>query len=70
MNIPSKLKPILYGIGVFLVFTTLMVILKLVTHHTPSDAEYFGLFTNQDLFLGLVVAVVLTFSHERKKKLK
>jgi len=70
MTIPPKLKPVLYGIGVFIVFTTLMVILKLVTHRIPSDAEYFGLFTNQDLFLGVIVAVVLTFSHERKKKLK
>jgi len=47
-----------------------MAILKLITHRISSDAEYFGLFTNQDLLLGVVVAAVLTFSHERKKKLK
>jgi hypothetical protein len=70
MTIPPKLQPVLYGIGVFIVFTALMVIMKLITHRVPSDAEYFGLFTNQDLLLGVVVAVVLTFSHERKKKLK
>jgi len=70
MTIHPKLKPILYGIGVFIVFTSLMAILKLITHRISSDAEYFGLFTNQDLLLGVVVAAVLTFSHERKKKLK
>ncbi|MFT3753773.1 MAG: hypothetical protein QM800_13145 [Paludibacter sp.] len=70
MTIPPKLQPILYGLGVFVVFTTLMVVLKLTTNRIPAETDYFGLFTNQDLFLGLVVAVVLTFSHERKKKLK
>lgn len=70
MTIPPKLQPILYGLGVFVVFTTLMVILKLTTNRIPAETDYFGLFTNQDLFLGLVVAAVLTFSHERKKKLK
>jgi hypothetical protein len=70
MTIPLKLQPVLYGIGVFIVFTTLMIVLKLLTHRVPEDAEYFGLFTNKDLLLGAVIAIILTFSHERKKKLK
>lgn len=70
MTIPPKIQPILYGIGVFVVFTTLVTILKLITHRIPTDAEYFGLFTKKDFLLGALVAVVLTFSHERKKKLK
>jgi hypothetical protein len=63
-------KSILYGIGVFAMFSVIALILKLVTNHKPIDAEYFGLFTNTDLMLGLVVAVVVTINHERKKKMK
>lgn len=70
MTIPPKLQPVIYGAGVFVVFTTLMIILKLLTHRVPEDAEYFGLFTNKDLMIGAVVALVLTVSHVRKKKLK
>lgn len=63
-------KTILYGVGVFTIFTTIAVILKLVTNQVPKEEAYFGLFTNSDLMLGLVVALVVTISHERKKKLK
>jgi len=70
MAIPPKLQPILYGVGVFVVFTTLVIVMKLVTHRISVDAEYFGLFTKKDLLLGAAVAIILTFSHERKKKLK
>ena len=63
-------KTILYGIGVFAIFSIIALILKLATNHEPVDADYFGLFTNTDLMLGLVVAVVVTINHERKKKLK
>ena len=68
--IPPKIQPILYGVGVFVVFTTLVIVLKLISHRIPAEAGYFGLFSKQNLFLGGVVALVLTFSHERKKKLK
>ncbi len=64
------LKTILFGLGVFLIFTTIAVILKLVTNQQPKEDAYFGLFTNSDIMLGLVVAAAVTFSHERKKRLK
>jgi hypothetical protein len=70
MTIPPKIQPILYGVSVFIVFATLMIIIKLITHRIPTEAEYFGLFSNNDLLMGVVVAIILTFSHERKKKLK
>jgi len=63
-------KTILYGIGVFSLFTTIALILKLVSHQKPVDADYFGLFTNSDLLLGLVVSVVVTIAHKRKMRLK
>ena len=64
------LKTIIFGSGVFVIFTTIAIILKLVSKQTPAVDSYIGLFTNSDIMLGLVVAVVVTFSHERKKKLK
>jgi hypothetical protein len=70
MKIPPKLQPVFYGIGVFVVFTTLMIIIKHITHHVAQDSEYFGLFTKKDLMLGAAMAIILTFSHERKKKQK
>jgi len=70
MTIPPKLQPIIYGIGVFVVFTTLMIILKLLTHHVIENGDYFGLFNNKDLMMGAAVALLVTFSHERKRRLK
>lgn len=66
----SKLKPILYGLSVFVIYTILILILRYFSHFKPDDAEIFGVFSTNDILLGLLVAVVLTFSHERKKKLK
>jgi hypothetical protein len=64
------IKTILYGIGVFSLFTTIALILKLVTHSKPIDAAYFGLFTNNDLMLGVIVAIAVTIAHKRKMRLK
>jgi hypothetical protein len=64
-----KLKPFLYGLGVFSVYALLTFILRWSFNKMPLDAEYFGVYTTNDLLIGIVVAVVLTFSHERKKKL-
>ena len=70
MTVPPKIQPVLYALGVFIVFSTLVAIMKLVTKTSHENANYFGLYTNKDLLLGAGMAVVLTFSHMRKKKLK
>ncbi len=67
---PSILKTLLFGVGVFVVFITIATILKYASHQMPQENAIFGLFTQTDLMLGLVVAIVVTFSHERKKKIK
>jgi hypothetical protein len=69
MTIPPKLEPIIYGSGVFIVFTVAMILLKYITHHTPDNTEYFGLFSKKDLMMGTVIALILTASHVHKKKL-
>jgi len=65
-----KFKPVLYGIGVFAVYALLTYILRLISGRVPETPEILGVFTTNDLLLGLVVALVLTISNERKKKLK
>ncbi len=64
------LRILLYGLGVFVVFITIALILKRTTNQVPTEDEIFGLFTKTDLLLGLAVAVAVTFSHEKKKSLK
>ena len=65
-----KLKIVLYGLSVFVIYTVLAIGLRYITHQVPEEDEYFGLISNKDLLLGLGLAFVLTFTHERKKKLK
>jgi len=65
-----KIKIVVYGLSVFVIYTVLAIALRMVTHHVPTEDEYFGLISDKDLYLGLLLAIVLTFTHERKKRLK
>lgn len=67
---PPFVKTILYGIGVFSLFTVFALILKLISGYKPVEDAYFGFFTNNDLWLGLAVAVVVTLNHKRRMKTK
>ncbi|HLP05082.1 MAG TPA: hypothetical protein VK152_06610 [Paludibacter sp.] len=66
MSIHPRLKPVLYGLSIFVVFIVLTFILRVATHHTQPG--FCGMFTYRDLLLGALVAGILTFTHERKKK--
>ncbi len=70
MTVHPKLRPIFYALGAFAVFVVLSAFLKYVTNHRAMPDEYFGILSNKDLLLGAAVALILTFTHERKKKLK
>ena len=65
-----KLKIVLYGLSVFVIYTVLAIAIRMITHHVPTEDEYLGLISNKDLLLGLLLAFVLTFTHEKKKTLK
>jgi hypothetical protein len=67
---PPIVKTLIFGVIAFVIFTILAVLLKLISGQFPEENAFLGIFTETDLFLGLVVAVVVTFSHERKKNLK
>jgi len=70
MKIHPRLKPVIYGLSVFAIFMSVCLILKIFTHRvTPLDI-YFGLLSNKDILIGLSIAVLLTFIHEQKKRLK
>ncbi len=70
MTIHPKLKPFIYGLGVFVVYIILVLLLRYFSNFEPVKTDFFGLFSKNDILLGFVVAMILTFSHERKKKLK
>ena len=68
---PTKIKEILiYGLGVFAVYALLTYGLRVLFDRVTVDAEYFGVYSKNDLLVGVLVAVVLTFSHQRKKNIK
>ena len=64
------LKTLLYGLGVFAVFITFTVGLRYFTSSTAQNLEYFGIISKKDILFGLIVALIVTFNHERKKNLK
>lgn len=65
-----KIKDVLlYGLGVFAVYAILTYVLRVFLSRTTTDAEYFGIYSSNDLLIGVLVAIVLTFSHFSKKKM-
>jgi len=69
LPLKSLLKPILYGLGVFGVYIVIIVLLRLFGGHVPDDAVIFNFFTKNDLFIGLLLAFIMTYIHQRNKKL-
>lgn len=66
----SKFAPFLYGLGVFIVFAILTLVLRLITNKMPEEAPILGIYTTDDVLLGLGVAAILTFSTVRKRNLR
>ena len=70
MKIHPRLKSVIYGLSVFAIFMSVCLILKIFTHRVTPEDIYFGLLSNKDILIGLSIAVLLTFIHEQKKRLK
>ncbi|MBP1677195.1 MAG: hypothetical protein H6Q20_1754 [Bacteroidetes bacterium] len=66
----TGVKNILFGLSAFIIFMLISLVLKLVSNRIPENADYFGLFTNSDILIGLMVAILVTFTHIRRKNLK
>jgi hypothetical protein len=45
-------------------------VLKLIAHKMPEGEAFLGVYTSTDLWLGLVIAIILTYSHYMKMKIK
>ena len=56
----QKLKLFLYGLVVFFVYAVLTWVLKLIAHKMPEGEAFLGVYTSTDLWLGLVIAIILT----------
>jgi len=65
-----KLKLVLYGLSVFVIYSILTYVLRYVFNRMPTDAEFFGVYSSTDLLIGLVLALILTFTHVKKNKLQ
>ena len=66
----TKIKGLLlYGLGVFAIYALLTYVLRVFFSRATTDAEFFGVYTTNDLLIGVLVAVVLTFSHQGKKNM-
>ena len=66
----QKLKLFLYGLVVFFVYAVLTWVRKLIAHKMPEGEAFLGVYTSTDLWLGLVIAIILTYSHYMKMKIK
>jgi len=72
MNKPtlkSLLKTLLYGLGVFGVYIVIYCFTPLFSGRVPDEAVIFNFFTKNDLLIGLLLACILTFTHQRNKKI-
>jgi len=65
----SKLQIFLYGFGVFAVYMALTAVLTWFSDSAPKNPVLFGIYTEKHIAIGFAVAIVLTISHERKKKM-
>lgn len=68
MNLQSRLKSLRYAMGVFVVFIIFTLILRFLTKGVPDKINWAQLFTEKELLMGLIIAVMVTFMHIQKMK--
>lgn len=68
MNLLSILKPLRYALGVYMVFITFTLVLRYVTKGIPDRITFATLFTERELLMGAIIAVMVTFMHIQKMK--
>jgi hypothetical protein len=65
-----KLELLAYGLAAFVVYAILVYVLHLASYNKPVNAVFLGVYTSKDLFTGLGIAVLITYLHSRKKRIK
>jgi uncharacterized membrane protein len=68
MNLQSLLQSLRYAMGVFVVFIIFTLILRFLTKGVSDKINWAQLFTEKELLMGLIIAVMVTFMHIQKMK--
>ena len=68
MHLNSILKPLRYALGVFVVFITFTLVLRFVTKGIPENISLSTLFSEKELIMGTIIAVMVSFMHIQKTK--
>jgi hypothetical protein len=61
-----KVKLALYGLSAFVIFALITALLRVVSGKIPENPDFFGVFVKNDIWLGIVVALVIMVSRNRK----
>jgi hypothetical protein len=62
-----KIKLALYGLSAFVIFALITALLRVVSGKIPENPDFFGLFVKNDIWLGIVVALVIVVSRNRNE---
>jgi len=57
-------------LSVFVIYCILTYVLRYMFNRMPTDGEFLGMYSTTDLLIGLALALILTITHEKKKKSK
>lgn len=64
----NKFGGLLYAVSVFVIFMLLTLILREITGKMPEKTVLFGIYQSSDFWLGLGLAILLTYSHQSRNK--
>jgi hypothetical protein len=64
----KKYRWIIRAVSAFVVYLLLVWILRYFSNQLPVEDGFLGIYKNTDYFLGVVVAILLTFSQKRIQK--
>jgi hypothetical protein len=68
MNLLSILKSLRFTLGVFAVFISFTLVLRFVTKGFPENITISTLFSEKELLMGVIIAIMVTFMHIQKQK--
>lgn len=63
-----KIKLALYGLSAFVIFAILTAVLRIAFNNVPENPDFLGVFVKNDIWLGIVVALVIMVSRNRRMK--
>lgn len=64
----DRFKLALYGLSAFIIFALLTAALRFISKNIPENPDFLGIFVKNDIWLGIVVALVIMLSRNRRMK--